>query len=143
MIRSCLIIEQNQDASEIFTAAFREAGFSVSIASTGAEAADFLRHACPDLVLVDQWTAAHSGSVNVFNILQENRYAQTKTIFVTSAPTGLPGYRGVPALTLVKPLLFADLKKVAQDLYQSLLTTGQKASNIQPASTGVPRDASI
>jgi DNA-binding response OmpR family regulator len=112
MKKSCLIIEQNRDALEIFSAAFDLAGFSVWTARDSDEAAAFLGRFCPSLVFLDQWTIAHFGTADISQVLDQERFAKTRVVRVTSAPVGLPEFSSPEDLILVKPVPFAELREI-------------------------------
>jgi DNA-binding response OmpR family regulator len=116
MSKLALVVEDNEDLSDICSIALQEAGFETHVAFTGDSALAWLSDAKPDLVVLDINLPGVNGVDVLKNIRADDRLKDTKIIITTADPYYV-NELGVQAdLVLVKPVLFAQLLNVFKGL---------------------------
>lgn len=111
-----LIIEDDQDLSNIFARALQAAEFKIEIVRDGQQALVRLAETQPVIVILDLHLPHISGDKILHHIRTDPRLAQTKVI-ITSADHILADSLKLEAdLVLVKPISFIQLRDLAMRL---------------------------
>ena len=119
-----LIIEDDFDLSEIFSAALERDGFETEVVRDGKMAIDRLSGIAPAIVLLDLHLPHVSGVTILQKIQATEHFAKTAVIVTTADAQQADGLRGTADLVLLKPVSVDQLR----DLTKRLLLRWQ-ASN--------------
>jgi len=117
-----LIVEDNQDAAEIFEAAFMNAGCQTEVIADGQVALNRLQETVPDLILLDLHLPTLSGDKILDYIIGDDRLANMRVI-VASADGQLATYQGMKGkdklMILQKPVSYDQLTILAKRLVRA------------------------
>lgn len=106
VVRRILIVEDNQEALELYGMAFESAGYEVSSATSVAEAMEHLRARRFDVLLADYYLGDGTGVDVIERADAEGLLAETPAMICSSNP-GIPMPPGV--LLVHKPIGYDDL----------------------------------
>ena len=118
MTTLALIIEDDEDLSDIFAEALRGIGYQVEQITDGRSAAERLKQdAVPFIVLLDMHLPHISGGDLLTEIIkQDERYNDT-TVIITTADARMGDlYRDQVDFVLVKPISFVQLRDLTSRL---------------------------
>lgn len=118
MTTLALIIEDDEDLSDIFAEALRGIGYQVEQITDGKSAAERLKQdAVPFIVLLDMHLPHISGGDLLTEIIkQDERYNDT-TVIITTADARMGDlYRDQVDFVLVKPISFVQLRDLTSRL---------------------------
>lgn len=111
-----LVIEDNEELSEIFAHAVKEAGFSAAIALDGKQALEQLAQLTPELFILDLHLPHHSGEEILHQIRADERFLKTPIIIATANLRWGRELRNDVTLVLAKPVQYTQLKLFAERL---------------------------
>jgi CheY-like chemotaxis protein len=111
-----LIIEDDFDLSEIFSAALQSDGFETEIVRDGKAAIERLAGPAPVLILLDLHLPHVDGPTVLQNIQQTEHFSKTAVIVTTADAQGADSLRGHTDLVLLKPVSVDQLRALAKRL---------------------------
>jgi DNA-binding response OmpR family regulator len=108
-LKQVLVIEDNHDLSQLFSAILSLAGFKVDVAYTGNEGLMRLEQSMPDAIVLDMHLPGVSGRT-IYQMLDEQH--QAFRVLVCSADVGLvEEYKSRGANAICKPIGIDDLRE--------------------------------
>lgn len=105
-----LIIEDDQDLSEIFSQALNAAGFETEIIGDGQVAAERLQQIVPAIVILDMHIPHISGNILLKQIRADERLNKIRVVVATADAQMGENMRGQADLVLIKPISFTQLR---------------------------------
>lgn len=108
-----LIIEDDQDLSEIFSQALSAAGYQTDIVNDGLVAEEKLKQVVPSIVILDMHLPNKSGNVLLKQIRDDARLAKTRVVVATADAQMGDEMRGHVDLVLIKPISFTQLRDLS------------------------------
>ena len=111
-----LIIEDDPDAAEIFSAAVKAAEYETEIIASGNKALDRLAVTTPSIVVLDLHLPNVSGADILRYIRSEPRLEKTRVIIASADPLAADSLYGKATLVLIKPISFTQLRNLAKRL---------------------------
>lgn len=111
-----LIIEDDYDASIIFSNAFESAGFEIEVIRSGDVALKRLSATMPGVVVLDLALPGVGGPEIMRQIRADPRLAKTRVIIVSAYRNLADAFRGEADIVLHKPISFSRLRDVAMRL---------------------------
>ena len=111
-----LIIEDDPDAAEIFSAAVKAAEYETEIIASGNKALDRLAVTTPSIVVLDLHLPNVSGADILRYIRSEPRLEKTRVIIASADPRTADMLYGKATLVLIKPISFTQLRNLAKRL---------------------------
>ncbi len=115
-IRPVLIIEDDEDAAEIFAEALAEAGFTPEIVNDGKQALARLHIVRPVIVTLDLHLPSVSGQAILQRIRSDAQLADIKIIVTTADSLMADSLRHDADLVLLKPIGYAQLRDLSSRL---------------------------
>jgi len=116
-----LIIEDDQDLSEIFSEAFTAAGFQAETFRNGKSALERLRTATPEVVSLDMHLPDVPGLAILKYIRTEKRLALTNVLVTTPDGPLVEQARELADFVLLKPVTFRQLRDLTSRLSSNSL----------------------
>jgi len=113
-----MIIEDDEDLSEIFGQALTAANFNILIVRDGTIAQSRLRETCPDIVILDMHLPNISGSDLLRQIREDPRLSKTKVVITTADALTGEALRNQADLVLIKPITFTQLRDLTNRLHR-------------------------
>jgi len=114
-----LIIEDDEDLSEIFGQALTAAGYTVEIIRDGQIAQDRIKQVVPKVITLDMHIPHIPGNVLLKQIRADERLAKTRVVVTTADAQMAESMRPSADLVLVKPITFSQLRDLTARLHQS------------------------
>lgn len=111
-----LIIEDDEDLSEIFSRALQGAGFEVEAILDGKTAQTRLREANPNVIVLDMHLPLVSGATLLKQIHEDDRLSKTRIIIATADNIQAELYRDQAMIVLIKPITFSQLRDISARL---------------------------
>jgi DNA-binding response OmpR family regulator len=111
-----LVIEDDQDLSEIFAKALQTAGFEVEAIRDGKIAQQRLNEVVPQIIVLDLHLPHVDGSTLLNQIQSTPTLSGTKVIITTADNVLAEMYRDRATIVMVKPISFAQLRDISQRL---------------------------
>ncbi len=111
-----LIIEDDPDAAEIFSAAVKAAEYETEIIMSGSKALERLADTEPSLVILDLHLPHVSGADILRYIRSEPRLEKTRVIIASADPRTADTLYGKATLALIKPISFTQLRDLVKRL---------------------------
>ncbi len=118
MSELALIIEDDEDLSEIFGQALSAAGYEIEIIRDGAIARDRLNQVVPVVVVLDMHLPHVPGNILYDQIRTDSRLENTRVVVATADPQMGESLRGTADLVLIKPVIFSQLRDLTSRLHQ-------------------------
>jgi len=112
-----LIIEDDEDLSEIFGQALSAANYEIEIIRDGAVARDRLKEVLPVVVVLDMHLPNLSGNILLKQIRADERLKKTRVVVATADAQMGESLRGVADLVLIKPITFTQLRDLTFRLH--------------------------
>jgi len=109
-----LIIEDDFDLSEIFSAALQGDGFETEVVRDGKKAIERLAGPAPALILLDLHLPHVDGSTILQNIHATEHFAHTAVIITTADAQQAETLHGAADLVLLKPVSVDQLRDLAK-----------------------------
>ena len=111
-----LIIEDDEDLSEIFGQALTAAGFTIEIIRDGLLAQERLKEIVPTVITLDMHIPHISGDILLAQIRADDRLAKTRVVVTTADAQMGEATRGNADLVLIKPITFSQLRDLTARL---------------------------
>jgi DNA-binding response OmpR family regulator len=111
-----LVIEEDQDLSEIFAKALQTAGFEVEAIRAGKTAQQRLGEVVPQVIVLDLHLPFVDGSTLLTQIQSTQALSNTKVIITTADNVLAEMYRDRATIVMVKPISFSQLRDISQRL---------------------------
>ena len=111
-----LVIEDDQDLSEIFAKALQTAGFEVEAIRDGKVAQKRLYETAPQVIVLDLHLPHVDGSTLLNQIQATPALGKTKVIITTADNVLAEMYRDRATIVMVKPISFSQLRDISQRL---------------------------
>ena len=112
-----LIIEDDEDLSEIFGQALIAANYEVEIIRDGATALNRLKEVLPVVVVLDMHLPHVAGNVLLNQIRADQRLEKTRVVVATADAQMGESLRGIADLVLIKPITFTQLRDLSSRLH--------------------------
>jgi DNA-binding response OmpR family regulator len=113
-----LIIEDDEDLSEIFGQALIAANFSTEIIRDGAVAQQRLKEVIPTVVILDMHLPNVAGDTLLAQIRADARLAKTNVVVTTADALMGDMMRDTADFVLIKPITFTQLRDLTSRLRQ-------------------------
>jgi DNA-binding response OmpR family regulator len=120
--KTILIVEDEEDAAELFSEMMRVSGFRVLKTSSSAPALDMMSVQAPDLVILDLMLPEVSGLEILRAMRGDPKLAHIPVVIVSAkgTPTDIrTGMEAGATLYLVKPVGFLDLREAVANALDS------------------------
>ena len=111
-----LVIEDDEDLSDIFVKALEAAGFNAEAIRDGELAQKRLEEATPRVIVLDMHLPHVDGSTLLKQIHANSAFANTKIILATADNVLAEIYRDKATIVLVKPISFSQLRDLSARL---------------------------
>lgn len=112
-----LVIEDDEDLSEIFTRALEGAGFEVETIRDGQAAQQRLEgDIIPTVIALDLHLPHVDGATLLKQIKADERFAKTRVILTTADAVQAEHLRDKVNIVLVKPIFFTQLRDISARL---------------------------
>jgi len=112
-----LVIEDDEDLSEIFTKALEQAGFEVETIRDGKTAQQRLKQdVIPNVIALDLHLPHVDGSTLLKQIHADERFAKTRIILTTADAAQAEFLREQATIVLIKPIAFTQLRDISARL---------------------------
>jgi DNA-binding response OmpR family regulator len=118
MSELALIIEDDEDLSEIFSQALRAAGFETEVILDGLVAQQRIPLITPQIVILDLYLPHVSGQVLFQQMRGDVRLEKTQIIVTTSDAVLGEDMRPLADFVLIKPTTFTQLRDMALRLHR-------------------------
>lgn len=109
-----LIIEDDDDAADIFTEALQEAELETEVIKDGLVALHRLKTTIPAIIALDLHLPHLSGKDILSHIRSDTRLVNTKVLVVTADPRMSSSLQDKVDLVLIKPISFTQLRDLAK-----------------------------
>jgi DNA-binding response OmpR family regulator len=113
-----LIIEDDEDLSEIFGQALSAAGYEIEIVRDGQTAQERIKQITPKVVTLDMHIPHVPGDVLLKQIRADERLAKTRVVVTTADAQMAEKMRPLADLVLIKPITFSQLRDLTARLHQ-------------------------
>jgi CheY-like chemotaxis protein len=112
-----LVIEDDEDLSEIFARALEVAGFEVEAVSDGKAAQQRLgEDVVPNVIALDLHLPHVDGATLLKQIKADERFTKTRVILTTADAVQAEHLRDKVNIVLVKPIYFTQLRDISKRL---------------------------
>ncbi len=111
-----MVVEDDPQVARLFQKALQDAGFKTDIMDNGHKAQANLVFTSPDLVLLDLHLPSLDGGVLLRQIRSQGRLFHTRVLLVTGDELKAEQYSSQVDGTLVKPVGYEQLRRVAEEL---------------------------
>ena len=111
-----LIVEDDEDLSEIFGQALTAAGYTIEIIRDGQAAQERIKQVTPDVITLDMHIPHIPGDVLLQQIRGDERLTKTRVVVTTADAQMGDSMRGAADLVLIKPITFSQLRDLAARL---------------------------
>jgi len=105
-----LLIEDDEDLSDIFTNALQAAGYQVEAILDGKVAEERLTQVVPKIILLDMHLPHVNGADLLKQIHANDKLKSSRIIITTADNVQAEFYRNMASIVLVKPISFAQLR---------------------------------
>jgi DNA-binding response OmpR family regulator len=105
-----LLIEDDEDLSEIFTNALQIAGYQVEAILDGKVAEERLTQIVPKIILLDMHLPHVNGATLLKQIHANDKLKKSRIIIATADSVQAEFYRNMASIVLVKPISFSQLR---------------------------------
>ena len=114
-----LIIEDDEDLSEIFGQALSAAGYEIEIIRDGQVAQERIKVIEPKVITLDMHIPHIPGNTLLKQIRADSRLAKTRVVVTTADAQMAESMRPLADLVLIKPITFSQLRDLTARLHQS------------------------
>jgi len=111
-----LVIEDDDDLSEIFTKALDAAGFDVETIQDGEIAQRRLKETLPNVIVLDMHLPHVDGATLLKQIHADERLSKARIIIATADNVQAEFYRDMATIVMVKPISFSQLRDISARL---------------------------
>ena len=105
-----LIIEDDEDISQIYSVMLRDVGFDAEVVFDGSSALEWLAAMSPDLIILDLNLPVVSGVEVLRQVRADERLAHAIVIIASANPQMSDEVSDLADLTLLKPISFDHLR---------------------------------
>lgn len=119
MSELALIIEDDEDLSEIFGQALLAANYEIEIIRDGAIAQTRLKEVLPVVVVLDMHLPHVAGNALLDQIRADLRLENTRVVVATADAQMGDALRGMADLVLIKPITFTQLRDLTARLHRT------------------------
>jgi CheY-like chemotaxis protein len=112
-----LVVEDEEDLATIFSKAIRAAGYTVEVLDDGLAADQRMKTVVPDLVFLDLHLPGLDGGELLKHIRADARLSGVFVIAASADGVFSDAVRKTANLTLVKPVSYSQLNRMAQHIY--------------------------
>jgi len=109
-----LVIEDEEDLATVFSGALQTAGYAVEIIDNGLAAEEKLKSVEPDIIVLDLHLPGINGGELLSRIRADDRLSGTFVVVASADSAFVDVVRNKADLTLVKPVSFEQLSRMAQ-----------------------------
>jgi CheY-like chemotaxis protein len=113
-----LIIEDDEDLSEIFGQALTAAGYTIEIIRDGHAAQERIKQVVPSVITLDMHIPHISGDILLQQIRSDERLTKTRVVVTTADAQMGESTRPIADLVLIKPITFSQLRDLTARLLQ-------------------------
>jgi DNA-binding response OmpR family regulator len=114
-----LLIEDDQDLSEIFAKALQTAGYEVEAILDGKSAETRLKQVVPKVIVLDMHLPHVNGATLLKQISENEALKDTRIMITTADNVQAEFYRDMATIVLVKPISFTQLRDISVRLLNS------------------------
>lgn len=107
-----LLIEDDEDLSEIFTNALQAAGYKVEPILDGKVAEDRLTQVVPKIIVLDMHLPNVNGATLLKKIHANEKLKKSRIILTTADNVQAEFYRDMATIVMIKPISFAQLRDI-------------------------------
>lgn len=111
-----MVVEDDPQVAALFQKALQDAGYQADIMDNGHKAQVNLVFTSPDLVLLDMHLPSLDGAVLLRQIRSQGRLVHTRVVLITGDPPKAQRYSSEVDGTLVKPVGYEQLRRLASEL---------------------------
>jgi DNA-binding response OmpR family regulator len=111
-----LVIEDDEDLSEIFTKALESAGYLVETIRDGKTAEARLREIVPNVIALDLHLPFVDGPTLLKQIRADERLGKVRVIITTADSAQAEFYRNMATIVMIKPITFSQLRDISARL---------------------------
>jgi DNA-binding response OmpR family regulator len=111
-----MVVEDDEQVAGLFQKALQDAGYRAEIMDNGHKAQANLMFTNPDLVLVDLHLPRLDGGTLIRQIRKQTRLVHTRVVLITADSYLAERYAADSDATLVKPVGYEQVRRVAQQL---------------------------
>lgn len=111
-----MVVEDDPQVASLFQKALQDAGYRAEIMDNGHKAQAKLVFNTPDLVLLDLHLPSLDGGILIRQIRTQTRLVHTRVVLVTGDGALAQRYLEYSDATLVKPVGYEQLRRVAEEL---------------------------
>lgn len=111
-----LVIEDDQDLSEVFSQALIAAGYETEIIGDGQVAEDRLKQVVPAIVILDMHIPNIPGNILLEQIRADERLNKIRVVVATADAQLGESMRGLADLVLIKPISFTQMRDLSARL---------------------------
>jgi two-component system cell cycle response regulator DivK len=111
-----LVIEDDEDLSEIFSRALQTAGFEVESILDGKIAEERLRETVPNVIVLDMHLPHVDGPTLLKQIHADERLSKARIIIATADSAQAEFYRNMATIVMIKPITFSSLRDISARL---------------------------
>lgn len=127
-----LVIEDDFDASFIFSKALETLGFNTEIIDSGEQAIERLKEVVPEIIVLDLHLPEISGLTILQAIRQDERLAATKVIVASADPRSVEIIRELANIVLIKPTTYSQVRDFAKRLTTKKQDVVTNSPNVPP-----------
>lgn len=111
-----LVIEDDEDLSEIFSNALQASGFEVESILDGKTAQERLKEIVPNVIVLDMHLPIVDGPTLLKQIHADERLRKARIIIATADSAQAEFYRNMATLVMIKPITFSQLRDISARL---------------------------
>ena len=111
-----LVIEDDNDLSEIFSRALQQAGFEVESITDGKTAEARLKETLPNVIVLDMHLPHVDGATLLKQIRADERLSKARIIIATADSAKAEQYRSQATIVMIKPITFSQLRDISARL---------------------------
>ena len=111
-----LVIEDDEDLSEIFSSALQSAGFEVESIQDGKIAQERLEETVPNVIVLDMHLPHVDGPTLLKQIHADERLGKARIIIATADSAQAEFYRNMATIVMIKPITFSQLRDISARL---------------------------
>lgn len=111
-----MVVEDDEQIAGLFQKALQDAGYRTEIMDNGHKAQANLMFTSPDLVLVDLHLPSLDGGILIRQIRKQTRLVHTRVVLITGDSYLAERYAADSDATLVKPVGYEQVRRVAEQL---------------------------
>jgi DNA-binding response OmpR family regulator len=113
---TALVIEDDEDLSEIFSKALEKAGFEVETIRDGKIAQEHLKEVVPNVIALDLHLPHVDGATLLKQINADERLSKTRVILTTADAAQAEFLRDMADIVMIKPISFSQLRDISARL---------------------------